>query len=45
MLSILLLLLLLYMGAMAIACLTLVAKNAIYAYAIHYTTLLIEIMA
>jgi hypothetical protein len=33
------------MGATAIARLTLVAKNAIYAYAIHYATLLVEIMA
>jgi hypothetical protein len=45
MLSILLLLLLLYIGATAIARLTLVVKNAIYAYAIHYATLAVEIMA
>jgi hypothetical protein len=36
---------LLHTGAIAIACLTLVAKNAIHAYAIHYTTLPVEIIA
>jgi hypothetical protein len=44
-LSMLLLLLLLHMGAITIARLTLVAKNAIRAYAIHYATLPVEIMA
>jgi hypothetical protein len=45
MLLLLPLLLLLYMGTTAIARLALVAKNAIRAYAIHYATLLVEIMA
>jgi hypothetical protein len=37
--------LLLHMGATAIARLALVAKNAIYTYAIHHATLPVEIMA
>jgi hypothetical protein len=37
--------LLLHIGAIAIARLILVAKNAIYAYAIYYATLLVEIIA
>jgi hypothetical protein len=45
MLLLLPLLLLLHTGATAIARLALVAKNAIYAYAIHYATLLVEIIA
>jgi hypothetical protein len=45
MLLLLLLLLLPYIGAMTIARLALVAKNAICAYAIHHAALLVEIMA
>jgi hypothetical protein len=45
MLLLLLLLLLLHMGAMTVARLALVAKNAIRAYAIYHAALPVEIMA
>ena len=45
MLLLLFLLLLPYIGAITIARLILVAKNAIRAYTIYYATLLVEIIA